>query len=159
MMKPCGDCSLCCKLLEVSPLQSPAGQWCQYSSRCGDGCAIHEKRPLICRTFNCLWRQASGMGHRLKPNVCNIVFEMHRQEATVVANVDPDRPEAWQRGEAKRLILRMVKDGYTVWVLIDKDKHLLLPADETERSAWERARRIYERAGWQHRATQPTSPP
>ena len=99
------------------------------------------------------------MGAALKPNVSGVVFEMHWLEETVIANVDPDRPGAWQRGAPKRLIAEMLRDGFTVWAVVGKDKNLLLPPHETERSAWARAEKIGERMGWRQQATQPTSPP
>jgi hypothetical protein len=56
--RTCGDCSLCCKLLEISAerapeVAKPAGQWCKNCVQ--PGCSIYDRRPALCRDFKCMW--------------------------------------------------------------------------------------------------------
>jgi hypothetical protein len=52
--KACGDCSFCCKALEITQLAKPAGAWCEHC-RAGGGCGVYATRPDICRDYECLW--------------------------------------------------------------------------------------------------------
>lgn len=142
-MKECGDCALCCKLIEVAPFEKPAGKWCEYCTR--RSCGIWAKRPEFCRTYECLWKLSEPMGEALRPSNCHIVFELYEPEKTVLANVDRDYPASWTKGEPLKLIKRMVLDGYTVWVMVGKDRHVMLPPDETQGSAILRAERARKR--------------
>lgn len=143
-MKVCGDCSLCCKLLDVPPMEAPVGAWCKYAKP-GGGCSIHESRPSFCRTFDCLWLQNPLLGDELKPNICGVVFEVHSKEKVVVANVMPERPKAWMKGPPRLLMEQMLRDGYTVWVMVGKDRHLVLPEGGTKGSALKRTIEARER--------------
>jgi hypothetical protein len=155
-LKECGDCSLCCKLIEVPPLEKPANQWCQHCTK--RSCAIYEKRPTICHSFDCLWKVSHVLGDELQPSKCKVVFEVFHPERIVLAMVDPDRPRAWGTGEPLKLIQRMVHDGYAVWVTIGPNRHLLLPEGDTEGAAWGRSLKARERMGWQPPPTATTSP-
>jgi len=142
-MKECGDCALCCKLIEVLPLDKPAGKWCQHCTK--QSCSIWKERPRICRSYECLWRLSEPMGEVLRPSNCHIVFELYEPEKTVVALVDQHYPESWGKGEPLKLIKRMVMDGYTVWIMVGKDRHVMLPQGETQGSAVLRAQRARNR--------------
>jgi len=59
--RSCGACSLCCTLLRVDALGKLGGTPCPHQ-RVGDpagGCGIHERRPVICRGYRCLWLAGS----------------------------------------------------------------------------------------------------
>jgi len=45
LMRQCGGCTLCCKLLPVPPLEKLAGQRCQHQ-RHGKGCAVYETSAM-----------------------------------------------------------------------------------------------------------------
>ena len=58
--RPCGSCSLCCKLMSVGDgpdaeknawFVKPGGVWCPYCKPGKGGCSIYEQRPVECRTF------------------------------------------------------------------------------------------------------------
>lgn len=83
--RECGECTMCCKVLDVDhtvgtpewreaaakrhgePLpddmmemfSKPGGQWCQHADR-SVGCTVYPKRPLVCRLFKCLWLMDIG---------------------------------------------------------------------------------------------------
>jgi Fe-S-cluster containining protein len=46
--KSCGDCGMCCKVLHISEISKPAGQWCGVFRK-GSGCGDYEARPQACR--------------------------------------------------------------------------------------------------------------
>ena len=52
--RQCGACSLCCTVLRVDELSKLGGQDCAHQ-RAEGGCAIHARRPDICRAYHCLW--------------------------------------------------------------------------------------------------------
>ena len=52
--RTCGDCTLCCELLEVEELKIPARCKCPHEMKHG-GCAIYQTRPSVCRDFACKW--------------------------------------------------------------------------------------------------------
>jgi hypothetical protein len=62
MRRECGDCQLCCRLLQVPPLGKKAGQRCQYQ-KFGKGCAVYHtaKMPPECRLWNCRWISRDGV--------------------------------------------------------------------------------------------------
>ena len=122
IMRSCGCCTLCCKLLPVPWMNSVEGENCQHCSP-GVGCDIFNEAPSKCKEFNCLWKHADVMGEDLRPDKCGVVFEAYHIEKTVVAIVE--QGSTWQEGEVKKLISQMLMDGYPVWVLEDKDRNLL----------------------------------
>jgi len=72
--KECGDCTLCCELLQIPEINKPA------SVMCGDcilskGCGIYNSRPNSCRNFNCLYLDSDDMDISLRPNECRVTFE------------------------------------------------------------------------------------
>jgi hypothetical protein len=92
--KSCGSCTECCRMMAVPELYKPAWTLC---SNCavGAGCRVYPDRPQSCRDFNCGWLMAPYMGPDLKPSECHVVF-LQPDRHTVVANCDPDRPDAWR---------------------------------------------------------------
>lgn len=140
-MKECGECSLCCKLVDVPVLGKPSGVWCSYADQKCGGCAIHKVRPPVCRSFECLWLTTEVMGEELKPSRCGIVLEAFHADKVVVGLVDDDSKGNWQTGEPGKLVTQMLRDGYVVWFVTGKGKalDLLLPADVTEADATGRA--------------------
>ena len=54
--RACGECSLCCRLLPVPPLDKGAGERCRHQ-RHGKGCAVHATldQPFVCRAWRCAW--------------------------------------------------------------------------------------------------------
>lgn len=145
MMKNCGDCVLCCKLLRVPTLEKPVGVWCKHFKK-NQGCLIYNERPTECRNFNCLWLQSNAMDEGLKPSRCGIVFDLNREDRIVVAMVNPFKSNAWKSGKPKLLIQQILRDGYIVWVSVGNQKNLLLPPncglDEAKRRTSDALRRL-----------------
>ena len=93
--RPCGECTLCCKLFPLPEMGKAAGQWCQHVLT-GAGCAIHQAKPQPCRTFLCSWTMAEGLDERWRPDTAGFVLATQDNDKLYV-QVDPDRPDAWRR--------------------------------------------------------------
>jgi hypothetical protein len=64
--RTCGDCSLCCKLINVrEPLNKPRDVWCQHCRPGKGGCSIYDTRPDVCRGFACDWLVKPNFGQGL----------------------------------------------------------------------------------------------
>jgi hypothetical protein len=94
--RSCGDCSLCCKVMEIATLGKPPGSWC-WNCKPPHGCAIYADRPLECRNFNCLWLVNLRLGEEWKPSRCKMVLVTDLDGGRLVAHVDPRQPDAWRR--------------------------------------------------------------
>ena len=58
-MRTCGDCTLCCQVLDIPELTKPAGRLCVHANA---GCNIYPDRPEPCRTFTCGWLATPALG-------------------------------------------------------------------------------------------------
>lgn len=80
MMRECGDCQLCCKLL---PVQSPlvddkaAGQKCRYQ-KFGTGCTVYNtaKMPFECGVWNCRWLVNDDTADLRRPDRSHYVIDI-----------------------------------------------------------------------------------
>lgn len=70
----CGSCTLCCRLLNIKDVNSPAGSSCKHCKE-GVGCGIYNIRPEPCREFKCAWLQMKTATPELRPDKCYVVFE------------------------------------------------------------------------------------
>ena len=76
-MRICGDCSECCRLLnvELEDYQKHSGLWCKYCTQ--PGCGIWGTvKQGTCREFDCGWLQNENIPENLKPNRSGIVLEV-----------------------------------------------------------------------------------
>ena len=81
-------------MMAVPELYKPARSACTHCA-IGAGCKIYPDRPQSCRDFLCGWLMAPYMGPELKPEICHVVF-IQPDRHTIVANCDPDQPQAWR---------------------------------------------------------------
>ena len=93
--RPCGDCSLCCKLLPIQELQKDANVWCRHIAK-GAGCSIHAERPDVCRQFQCIWTYAAPLDESWRPDRCNFVMRPGLANEMVI-ETDPAHLDAWRR--------------------------------------------------------------
>lgn len=70
MDKECGDCTVCCSVLEIEELNKPARVDC--SNLCGKGCSIYSTRPPVCRSFKCVWK-VSNWPDKFRPDRCGFM--------------------------------------------------------------------------------------
>ena len=67
----CGECTVCCTLSVVEELNKKAGERC--FNCIGNGCSIYEKRPQVCKDFECAYLQG-GNNIELRPDKCGVMF-------------------------------------------------------------------------------------
>ena len=72
-MNECGECTLCCTLLNVPELDKSALEDCIHCV-VGEGCSIWKDRPDICRGYDCAWKQSRAPLY-LRPDKCHMIFE------------------------------------------------------------------------------------
>jgi hypothetical protein len=104
----CGECTLCCKVLDVPEIQKPKDVWCQHAHR-PNGCSIYPDRPERCRTFSCLWllgRFGAGLPE-YRPDRIHAVPVATKDGLNWVLHEDP--------GYARhaRTLLRSILDRFT----------------------------------------------
>lgn len=77
----CGGCTLCCILPEIRApeLQKPAGERCRHCD--GGGCTIYQRRPEICRDWNCAWRRVRALPDTARPDLIGVMFELAQPAA------------------------------------------------------------------------------
>lgn len=94
--KPCGDCSLCCKVMDVAVMQKPMGFWCRQFRK-GARCTIYADRPQVCQDYQCTWTLADPLGEEWRPDRAGFVLHPGPVGSEVEIVVDPGRPDAWRR--------------------------------------------------------------
>lgn len=126
-MKPCNECALCCKLIEV-PCLAKAGNWCPH---CNPGskdgcCTIHDNRPKACLGFNCFWR-AESWPDWLRPDRCKVIFEALPGVKTILISVEPSMPDAWKKKEVLEVIEKLRKKGRPLVLKTKNDSKMFIP--------------------------------
>jgi hypothetical protein len=96
MAKQCGNCTQCCKVMEIVELEKPNGIWCDHC-KVGKGCSIYNDRPESCRSFSCQWLLDESMPHRLRPDQTKVVVYIDHEGQRLVARCDTANPMAWRR--------------------------------------------------------------
>ena len=143
-MKDCGECSLCCKLIDAPGL-APAGKWCPH---CDPGlkdgcCTIHPDRPEFCRNWHCFWR-AESWPDRLRPDRCKCIFEALPGVETVLVSVEPSRPDAWKEPQVMRVIEILKKKGRPVVLKTKNDSKMFIPKDYTRADILDEINKVLE---------------
>ncbi len=139
--RACGDCSLCCKLLEIEELRKPEGQWCRHCRPGAGGCTVYEERPRACETFTCRWLINPAIGDAWCPTKCRMVIFTapdHNMGGSMLAvYVDPGSPNVW-RGEPYHAQLvewacAGLRSGvFRVFVHVRERVYLILPNRDVE---------------------------
>ena len=107
----------------IDELKKPPSVWCPHVE-IGQGCKIYEDRPHSCRVFQCLWLKDERLPEAMRPDKSKVVLHVQKEEGRLKANVDPDRPDAWQVGLVGAY-LRMVKSlGVDILIVVGKKKYL-----------------------------------
>ena len=78
MMRACGGCTLCCKLLPVKGVQKPANQRCPHQ-RTGKGCAVYKKPgafPGECSLWTCRWLINDDADDLARPDRSHYVIDV-----------------------------------------------------------------------------------
>ena len=73
----CGECSVCCVVLNVDTkeFQKLPGVACAHLCTSG-GCAIHDTRYEVCRTYHCGWRALGQLGEEWRPDKSGVLIDL-----------------------------------------------------------------------------------
>jgi len=72
--RSCGDCDVCCNILEVKEINKKTYKNCDHRAE-GGGCGIYESRPHSCRTWDCSYILGLMPNKEsLKPNNLGLMF-------------------------------------------------------------------------------------
>ena len=82
----CGECTLCCKMINIPWMNSPAGVYCKNCSP-GKGCNIFKDAPEDCKEYSCLYCQMEKVSVNLRPDVCHVIFEKINDEIVIVTGL------------------------------------------------------------------------
>ena len=93
-------------MLRVDELAKPAGRDCRHQ-RAEGGCAIHARRPDICRRYECLWLQG-GLEEDERPDVLGAVLDLEAVGTGVRLRIHEARPGAFDDSPA----LQAIADRY-----------------------------------------------
>jgi hypothetical protein len=142
--RECGNCSLCCRLLDVPEAGKQTAQWCPHCRPGKGGCSIYAARPQACRHWACSWLVNSDFGDEWFPKACGIVVDMHRMEDDSIVmrfHVDPRTPDNWRKepfySQIKQAALRGLRGDIgqqfgTIISIAKKPWLLVLPNKEVE---------------------------
>jgi len=115
----CGNCTLCCKLLNIPEFTSPAGKWCE---KCDPkkGCTIYGNHPEKCKTFKCLWLLNLGL-ELDRPDKSKIVMKFVKAPQDNVTQlqiyVDLGYPKAWEIPYVKKMIDKLTSKGGRTFII------------------------------------------
>ena len=84
----CDGCTMCCKLLNIEWMDSPAGEYCKECEP-GKGCRIYDNAPKKCLEFRCAYNQVEKSSINMRPDKCGVIFE-RIPENIFIGTVDPD---------------------------------------------------------------------
>lgn len=88
-MQECGNCTMCCWLIEIKAKNSPPLQYCISCNPC-KGCKDYENRPAECGGYQCSWSLDDNAHESLRPDKCGVLFE-NASKDVVLGLVAPDR--------------------------------------------------------------------
>jgi hypothetical protein len=132
-LRPCGDCSLCCKVYEFMEISKPAGEWCRHFAP-GQRCTIHDVRPNQCRSYQCAWTLNEFIDDAWKPDMSHFVMDIRPTEVLVIS--DPDRPGSWKRepyySRLKAISARVQRPFMQVTVLERGNVTIVFPEADVE---------------------------
>jgi len=114
--RECGDCGLCCKLLEIPEFDAPKGKWCPKYDK-NKGCTIYGNHPTQCKKFKCLWLLGVD-SEKNRPDKSKVVMKFVRPKDNILQlqiYVDQGSPDAWKTEFMQQLIEHQTeKDGRTI---------------------------------------------
>ena len=125
-MRQCGDCSLCCRLLPVPPLQKKAGESCRFQ-KFHKGCTVYQTRamPPECSLWSCRWLVNDDTADLSRPDRSHYVIDImpdyitiNQDETGLKQNIqvvqiwiDPKYPDAHRDPALRRFMFRRAQDG------------------------------------------------
>jgi hypothetical protein len=131
--RQCGSCSLCCKVLDVPEVFSPAGHWCKHF-QAGAGCDIHQLRPKTCREFSCVWLAEDWLDDSWQPSVAKFVLIWEYEGRCLSIIPDTKMLNSWKAEPYyevfKQLAARHLSENRIIMVVEPTRRILVLPDQE-----------------------------
>jgi len=118
----CGECTLCCELLPVPWMNSPAGHLCNECDE-GQGCKIYNIAPKKCLEFCCAYNQMKKVSINFRPDKCGVIFEKITDDI-FIGTVDPN--ESKLKDIVKGQINSFLGEGFSVVLFNQKIKNPLI---------------------------------
>lgn len=135
--RSCGDCIACCvvPVIDTPELKKPEGVVCPNCT--GQGCAIYNRRPSVCREFNCGWKRIASMPAETRPDRSGIMItvESHLpprnlfEHLFLVAVVTKD-PLDLETPLARDMVDMLSQNVLPVFVFWNMTRHLAHPDPE-----------------------------
>jgi hypothetical protein len=142
MMRQCGDCQLCCKLLPVKSLAKLAGQRCSHQSH-ARGCKVYKQLGRVspeCKLWNCRWLVEDDTEGLSRPDRSHYVIDLMpdfvtlRDDATGEAQhvevvqiwVDPKYPDAHRDPALRAYLERRAKQNIIGLVRWDNEQAIAI---------------------------------
>ena len=96
--RKCGECSLCCLLLDVREAGKKDGEWCPHCKPGKGGCMIYDHRPHRCRGYACAWLVNETIPEHWYPLKSHMILDFAKGDpATLRVHVHPDHPDRWKQ--------------------------------------------------------------
>lgn len=137
--KECDGCTMCCELLPVPQLQKPESVLCGQCE-VKVGCRIHNVRPMVCRTFDCVYIQDIDMDLELRPDNCKVMFEKVTDTLYLALEL-PRNVGSWKSEKVLGFIKELNKKGISIIVssFTTAPKEFLLAEGVTKEQVWNMA--------------------
>jgi hypothetical protein len=136
--RPCGECVACCviPLIDAPELKKAEGERCPNCVT--GGCAIYDRRPGVCRRFNCAWKRIPSMPLETRPDKLGVMFSLESNvparnvfENLFYVAVAVDDPRALDTPLARDVISMLSGGLLPVWTVWRGTKVLAHPDPET----------------------------
>jgi uncharacterized protein len=151
----CGECSLCCVIAGVEPLQKPPYVACPHLEPGGKhGCGIYPNRPTACQQFACGWLMGN-FDERFRPDKIGAYcafFMTPEQGVYAVVQVDSSREHPKRVNQMIGKLRAVVPEIRVIWD--DKSGVILRWGQPDERVRLLKREpgnfetTIYQRGGW-----------
>lgn len=116
-MRTCGSCVMCCHLPDIPELKKGHDTLCMFSD--GKCCLIYERRPDVCRAFNCMWLQ-DRLPDGCKPTEIGAVFG----DIGEIVKVWVRPNQEWRTGVIRALIEQCLPHAH-VSVIQEGKRHFI----------------------------------
>jgi hypothetical protein len=153
LMRTCGECTLCCRLVPVASLNKPGGVRCKHQ-RFRTGCAIYRKEgfPIECGLWSCRWLMTDIDVPR--PDRAHYCIDIVPDYITARDNrgggditqpviqiwVDPHYPEAHRDPRLRAWLEAMSLEGWCALIRFSpSEAMLLIPPLMSSTGRWEEA--------------------
>ncbi len=123
-MKTCGECTLCCELLPIGEINKSPNTLCKDCTL-NKGCNIYNNRPESCKNFNCSYLTSDDMGESLKPNICNIIFEVVT-DTIHLGLVHYNHLDAWKNKQVQDYVQTLNDKGISVIISSFTNSHKMV---------------------------------